>query len=415
MHSVLTMILAGGQGTRLFPLSRERAKPAVPFGGRYRIIDFVLSNFINSGFYKIKVLTQFRSESLTRHLSLAWYLPPTLGHYIDHVPPQMKTGSEWYKGSADAVYQNLNLIYNGNCEQVCIFGADHIYKMDIRQMLDCHIQKNADLTVAAIPVPINEANNFGVFEIDNNWKVTGFKEKPENPKPIPDNPKMALASMGNYVFSTDVLINNVIKDSEEDTNHDFGKDILPCMIDKYNVCAYSFFENNIPGMTEQERGYWRDVGNIDAYWHANMDLVAVSPIFNLYNEDWPIRTYYHPLPPAKFVFAGKEEGRVGAATDSLVSEGCIISGGQVERSILSPRVRINSYSNVTDSILMEGVDIGRHARIKRAIIDKFVRVPPSTEIGYNIEEDRKRFYVSPEGITVIAKNADLEKGIANLA
>ncbi|MGR3179961.1 MAG: glucose-1-phosphate adenylyltransferase [Candidatus Anammoxibacter sp.] len=416
MQNALVMILAGGQGARLFPLSKDRAKPAVPFGGRYRIIDFVLSNIVNSGFYKIKVLTQFKSESLTRHLSLAWHLSHVLGQYIDHVPPQMKAGNEyWYNGSADAVYQNLNLIRNEDCDRVCVFGADHIYKMDLRQMMDYHNQKKADLTIATIPVPVRSACDFGVVEIDRNWKVIGFKEKPKNPKTIPNNPEMALVSMGNYIFNTDTIIKNVTKDSKADTDHDFGKDIIPDMIGKGDVFAYNFNDNIVQGMSEEERGYWRDIGNIDAYWSANMDLIEVSPVFNLYSKEWPIRTYYESLPPAKFVFENKKEGRVGTATDSLVSEGCIISGGQVKRSILSPMVRINSFSLVTDSILMEGVNIGRHAKVKRAVLDKFVNVPSNVKIGYNLEEDSKRFYVSPSGIVVIPKNTNLEKkfGIEN--
>lgn len=409
MDKVLTMILAGGEGKRLFPLSKERAKPAVPFGGRYRIIDFVLSNFVNSGFFKIKVLTQFRCDSLNRQLSLAWRLSPILDHYIDAVSPQMKTGDEWYKGSADAVYQNLNLVYNENCDHVCVFGADHIYKMDMAQMINFHKEREADLTIAAIPVPLAEAKDFGVIEVDEEWKIKGFQEKPENPKTIPGNPKMALVSMGNYTFNTDILIETVLKDSKTSSSHDFGKDIIPGMVDKNRVFAYNFSDNNIPGMEEQERGYWRDVGSLDAYWEANMDLISVSPTFNLYNANWPIRSYYPPLPPAKFVFANEKEGRMGIATDSLVSEGCILSGGRVERSILSPLVRINSYSQVSESILMEGVSVGRRTRIKKAIIDKFVTIPSNMEIGYNLEEDRKKFHVTPSGIVVIPKNAKLEE------
>lgn len=409
MDNILTMVLAGGKGTRLFPLCIERAKPAVPFGGRYRIIDFVLSNLINSGFSKIKILTQFKSDSLMRHLSLAWNLPPILGGYIDPVPPQMKIGEDWYRGSADAVYQNLNLIYNEHCDYVCIFGADHIYKMDVRQMLDYHKKKNADLTVASIPVPISEAGNFGIIEIDRDWKIVGFEEKPKEPKCIPGMTDTALASMGNYIFNTNPLIDNLLKKGKKGgEDFDFGKDILPEMFTNYSVYAYDFNQNTVPGMTEQERGYWRDVGSIDSYWHSNMDLVSVSPIFNLYNEKWPIRTYHHPFPPAKFVFAYRDEGRVGIATDSMVSEGCIISGGQVERSILSPKVRINSFSHVSESILLEGVSVGRYSRVKRSIIDKYVVVPSNINIGYNIEEDSKKFYVSPSGIVVIPKNTNLE-------
>ncbi len=412
MNNALTMILAGGEGKRLFPLSKERAKPAVPFGGRYRIMDFVLSNFVNSGFYKIKVLTQFRCDSLNRQLSLAWRLSPILDHYIEPVSPQMKTGEEWYKGSADAVYQNLNLIYNENCDRVCVFGADHIYKMDVRQKMDFHNKMGADLTISAIPVSVEEAKEFGVIEVDEDWKVVGFEEKPDNPKTIPGNPEMALVSMGNYIFNTDVLVDSVIRDSRMDSSHDFGKDILPILFTNNKVYAYNFKDNNISGMSEKERGYWRDVGSIDAYWNASLDLINVSPIFSLYNENWPIRSYYPPLPPAKFVFSGKEEGRIGIATDSLVSEGCIVSGGQVDHSILSPMVRINSYAQVSESILMEGVNVGRYAKIKKAIIDKFVNIPPHMEIGYNEKEDREKFYVSPNGVIVIPKNANLG-GIIN--
>ncbi len=408
MPKTVTIILAGGAGKRIHPLTKDRSKPAIPFGGRYRIIDFVLSNFVNSGFYQIYILTQFKSQSLTRHISLAWSLSPILNHYIEPVPPQMKVKEEWYKGSADAVYQNLNLIYDEGPDYVCIFGADHIYKMDVRQMLEYHLQRRAALTVAAIPVPIGEAKGFGVIEVDDVWAVTGFQEKPDNPTPIPGRPDMVLASMGNYIFSTDALIAEVKRDNgESDTSHDFGRDIVTNMVGKYKVFAYDFHNNAIPGMAESERGYWRDVGSIEAYWQATMDLVHVSPTFNLYNQDWPIRSYHPPLPPAKFVFSDEETGRMGVALDSLVSEGCIISGGRVEKSVLFPMVRVNSYSNVTESILMEGVNIGRHSRIRRAIIDKDVDIPPKTDIGYDLEEDRKRFHISPSGIVVIPKRTVL--------
>jgi len=409
MQTVLVMILAGGEGTRLYPLTKERAKPAVPFGGRYRIIDFVLSNFINSGFFQIKILTQFKSESLNRHLSLAWRLSPKLDQYIDPVPAQMRTGRDWYKGTADAIYQNLNLIRDVNPQYVCVFGGDHIYKMDIRQMLNYHIRNKAELTVSVIPKPIEEASTFGVIEVDREWRIKGFEEKPKNPKPMPGRPKMALVSMGNYIFNTDTLIKEVTRDSKlKDSTHDFGRDIIPSIRKKSRLFVYDFAKNKIPGMTHAEKGYWMDVGSIDAYWQASMDLVTVSPIFNLYNREWPIRTYYPTCPPAKFVFADREKERVGAATDSMVSEGCIISGGQINRSILSPQVRINSYSYVTESILMEGVNVGRHAKIRRAIIDKYVDIPQGTEIGYNLKEDKKRFCVTESGIVVVPKETILK-------
>ncbi len=409
MPKVLVMILAGGEGTRLYPLTKERAKPAVPFGGRYRIIDFVLSNFINSGFFRLKVLTQFKSESLNRHLSLAWRLSPKLDQYIDPVPAQMRTGTDWYKGTADAIYQNLNLIKDANPDYVCVFGGDHVYKMDVRQMLNYHIKKGAELTVSAIPKAVGEASSFGIIEVDRKWRINGFEEKPKNPKPIPGRPNMALASMGNYIFNTGVLLEEVTADAKKkDSRHDFGKDIIPSIRKKRRLFAYDFASNKIPGMTFAEKGYWMDVGSLDAYWQASMDLVAVSPVFNLYNSEWPIRTYYPTCPPAKFVFADKERDRVGIATDSIVSEGCIISGGQINRSILSPQVRINSYSYVTESILMEGVNVGRHAKIKRAIIDKFVDIPQGMEIGYNGKEDKKRFYVTESGIVVVPKEAVLK-------
>ena len=409
MQKVLVMIVAGGEGKRLYPLTKERAKPAVPFGGRYRIIDFALSNFINSGFFQLKVLTQFKSESLNRHLSLAWRLSPKLDQYIDPVPAQMRTGRDWYRATADAIYQKLTLIKEVNAEYVCVFGGDHIYKMDVRQMLNYHIKNKAELTVSAIPRPANEASTFGIIEVDKEWRIKGFEEKPKKPKHIPGRPDMSLVSMGNYIFNTSVLLEEVTADAKKkDSRHDFGRDIIPSIQKKRRLFAYNFARNKVPGMTPAEKGYWMDVGSLDAYWQASMDLVAVSPVFNLYNSEWPIRTYYHPCPPAKFVFADKERERVGIATDSIVSEGCIISGGQINRSILSPQVRINSYSYVTESILMEGVNVGRHTKIRRAIIDKYVDIPSGAEIGYNLKEDKKRFYVTESGIVVVPKETVLE-------
>jgi len=404
MNNVLTMILAGGEGTRLYPLTKDRAKPAVPFGGRYRVIDFVLSNFINSGFYKIKVLTQFKSNSLINHLSRAWTLSPFLNQYVDPVPAQMRVGKDWFKGTADAVYQNLNLIFDENPEYVNVFSGDHIYKMDVRQMMAFHIDAKADVTVAVIPKPVKEAAlTFGVVEVDKNFRIIGFEEKPKKPKQIPGKPGMALVSMGNYIFNANVIVEVLERDALKDTSHDFGKTIIPQVIKTHKVYAYDFNKNEIAGLTEPERGYWRDIGSIDSYWQANMDLVAVTPVFNLYNSAWPIRVQYTSSPPAKFVFADKKHSRIGIATDSLVSEGSIISGGQVNRSILFSDVRINSYAQVTDSIIMDGVNIGRYCRIKNAIIDKGSIISPNTVIGYKIEDDKKRFMVSSSGIVVLQK------------
>ncbi len=400
----LAMILAGGAGTRLEPLTRERAKPAVPFGGRYRIIDFCLSNFVNSGIFKIKVLTQYKSDSLNNHLSRAWRMTAFLGHYVDSVPAQMRTGLEWYKGSADAIYQNLNILTDEEPEHVFIFGADHIYRMDVRQMLNAHLEKRADCTVAAIPVPIEQGKEFGIIEVGEGGEMKGFEEKPKSPQPMPNNPKMCLASMGNYIFRTEALVREVVRDAaEEGSAHDFGKSIISRMYKSSRVFVYDFAQNVIPGQGEKERGYWRDVGNIDVYYQANMDLVDVDPIFNLYNDQWPIYTYNNNYPPAKFVFADVANNRVGHATDSLVSEGCIISGGHVNRSVLSPKVRVNSFSEVHESILFENVQIGRRCKIRRAIIDKNVDIPPGMTIGYEPEEDKRRFFVTPNGIVVIPK------------
>jgi len=405
---VLAMILAGGEGKRLYPLSRDRAKPAVPFGGRYRIIDFALSNFINSGLYRIKVLTQFRSESLDRHLSRAWRLSPTLGHFVDPVPAQMRGRRDWYLGTADAIYQNLNLVHDERPGTVCVFGGDHIYRMDVRQMLAYHGRKRAELTVSAIPVPVEEAaKRLGVLEVDGDYRVVGFQEKPEKPSEIPGKPGWALSSMGNYVFSVEPLLRAVISDADSDTTHDFGRDVIPAMLGAGRVFAYDFQRNHVPGTTKGERGYWRDVGSIDAYYDANLDLVSVTPSLNLYNDQWPIHTLQQKLPPAKFVFSDIASNRVGQATDSLVSEGCIVSGGRVHRSILGPRVRVNSFAEVSDSILMEGVVVGRHARIRRAIIDKNVEVPPGTEIGYDLARERKHFTVSEGGVVVVPKGMKL--------
>jgi len=405
---VLSMVLAGGEGKRLDPLTRDRAKPAVHFGGRYRIIDFVLSNLINSGFFHIKILTQYKSESLNTHLSRAWHLSNVLGHYIETVPAQMRTGPDWYKGSADAIYQNLNLITDEDPDHVVVFGSDHIYRMDVQQMVDLHQQSDADCTIAAIPVPISEAHQFGICKVDESGRLVEFLEKPKNPPPMPGRPDMALASMGNYLFKAPVLVREVLRDAAlPDSAHDFGKSIISEMYRTSKVMVYDFAKNMVPGQGERERGYWRDVGTIEALYAANMDLVSIDPVFSLYNDKWPLHTMQYDAPPAKFVFSDKEGGRVGFATDSLISEGCIISGGHIHRTVLGPKVRINSYADVSESILFEGVQIGRHARIRRAIIDKNVVIPPHTEIGYDLEADRKRFPVSETGIVVIPKGMQL--------
>jgi glucose-1-phosphate adenylyltransferase len=402
----LAMVLAGGAGTRLDPLTRERAKPAVPFGGRYRIIDFCLSNFVNSGIYKVKVLTQYKSDSLNKHISRTWRMTAFLGHYCDTVPAQMRTGGDWYKGSADAIYQNLNLITDENPEHVFVFGADNVYHMEVQQMLDFHISRRAECTVAVLPVPLAEGRDFGVLDVAADGQVRGFVEKPKDPPPMPGNPAMCLASMGNYLFTTESLVREVTDDARhEGSAHDFGKSILTRLYQRARVYAYDFLQNQVPGQGHRERGYWRDVGTLDAYYQANMDLITVEPIFNLYNAQWPISTSSSSLPPAKFVFADREHSRVGEATDSLVSEGCIISGAAVNRSVLSPRVRVNSWAKVSDSILMENVEIGRHCLVQRAIIDKNVTIPPGTKIGVDLDEDRRRFHVTDSGIVVIPKGA----------
>ena len=409
IDDALVMILAGGEGKRLYPLTKDRAKPAVPFGGRYRIIDFVLNNFINSGFFKIKVLTQYKSDSLNKHITRGWALSPFLDQYVDLAPAQMRTGSEWYRGTADAIYQNVFHITDEDPDYVCIFGGDHIYKMDVSQMLDYHKEKNADLTISAIPIPIEEAHEFGIIEVDDDWKLINFVEKPQTaPKSIPGNPNMCLASMGNYIFDKTSLLNALEEDEKiENSNHDFGKNVIPMMLNEgKRIFVYNFNDNAFPGMTDRERGYWMDVGSIDAYWQANMDLLDYDPELNLYSQDWPLRTFNNNYPPAKFIW---EEGeRVGMATNSMVSEGCIVSGAGLSRCVLSPKVKVNSFSQISESILMENVEIGRHSRIKKAIIDKNVIVPPNTRIGFNREEDIKRgFHVSPNGVTVVPKGAKL--------
>src|SRR5262245_52402892 len=406
--SIIAMILAGGEGRRLYPLTRDRAKPAVPFGGRYRIIDFVLSNFVNSGIFKLSVLTQYKAGSLMQHLARGWQLAPQMGQYVAPVPASMNIGREWFRGSADAVYQNLDVIENERPDIVCVFGADHIYKMDVRQMLAFHVDREAEATVAAIPVPASEAHHFGLVEHDSDGRVTGFLEKPP---PEPHAAGTRLASMGLYIFDAGVLVRQITADATRtDSTHDFGRDVLPRLAESHRLFAYDFSTNTTPDMNESERGYWRDIGTIDAYWHASAGLISAPPAFSLYNPAWPIYSAAYPSPPAKFVFADQSHHRMGIATDSMVSEGCIISGGQVDRSILGPRVRINSYSVVSESILFDDVEIARHAQVRRAIIDKNVFVPPGTTIGYDEDADRARFTVSEQGIVVVPKGMDLSSG-----
>ncbi len=405
------MVLAGGEGTRLWPLTQERAKPAVPFGGRYRIIDFVLSNFVNSGIQKIKVVTQYKSDSLLKHIFRTWSRYSGFEGFVEPVPPQMNLSRDWYVGSLDAVFQNLNILADEHPDIVAVFGGDHIYKMDVRQMVNFHLDKKAAVTVAAIPVPLEEASRFGCITMDANGRMTGFLEKPKNPPEMPNRPGFALASMGNYLFNTNVLVHEAEADAERpDSRHDFGADLLPNLYHREPVYVYDFFDNVIRGEEERARGYWVDVGTLEAYHRASMDLVSVSPVLSMYNHHWPLRCAHVSVAPAKFVFADQQSKRIGIATDSLVSEGCIISGGHIEQSILSHSVRLNSFAHVSQSILFEGVNIGRHSRIRRAIIDKGVEIPEGSTIGYDLDEDRRHYFVSPEGIVVIPKGGPLARG-----
>ncbi|UCD12734.1 MAG: glucose-1-phosphate adenylyltransferase [Nitrospinaceae bacterium] len=402
--NVLGMILAGGEGSRLYPLTKERAKPAVPFGAKYRLIDFVLSNFVNSKIYSTYVLTQFKSQSLTEHLQEGWRLSSIIpDHFILPVPAQKRTGDSWYQGTADAIYQNINLIEGHPYDLVAVFGADHIYRMDLQQMISFHLKKKADVTVAAIPVPLREATAFGVIKVADKHRITGFQEKPARPKPIPGRPGEAYASMGNYIFNANFLVKILYEDaSRESSSHDFGKDILPRIYKSSRVFAYDFRTNRIPGANANEVGFWKDVGTINSFWEANMDLRNIKPTFNLYNTQWPIRTAIYDGPPAKFVF--NEDGRRGQAVNSIVAEGSIISGGIVQDSVIGRSVTIDSGAAVINSLVMDRVRIGKKCKINMAIIDKDVDVPPGTTIGYNLEEDKARFLVDEEsGIIVIPK------------
>ncbi len=400
LRDTLTLILAGGQGERLLPLTKFRTKPSVPFGGKYRIIDFALSNCLNSGLRKIYVLTQYKSDSLNQHLYEAWSIfNPELGEFIYSVPPQQKESNNWYLGTANAIFQNLNFLEAGKYKWVLILSGDHIYKMDYLRMLQNHVDKKADLSIASMNVPTDIANRFGVIEIDEDYKVLSFLEKPSNPPQIPDRPGESFVNMGIYIFNVQTL-HNILRQMEREgvENNDFGKDIIPYMIKNgYEVVAYKFQDEN-----KKEQPYWVDVGTIDSYYAASMDLISVHPDFNLYDSNWPLRTQQLQYPPAKTL--SHEGERVGRVLNSLISDGTIVSGGLVERSILGFNVRINSYAYVTDSIIMDNVVISRHARIRRAIIDKNVVIPEHEEIGFDSDTDRKRFTVSETGIVVIPKN-----------
>ncbi|MFZ0734997.1 MAG: glucose-1-phosphate adenylyltransferase [Candidatus Sulfotelmatobacter sp.] len=403
MKDTLGVLLAGGAGERLYPLTRDRAKPAVTFGGIYRIIDVTLSNCLNSGLRKVYILTQYKALSLNRHIREGWnILGREVGEFIEVLPPMKRVSDQWYQGTADAVYQNIYSIGSEEPKRVLILGGDHIYKMDYGKMLKQHEDSAADITLATIQIDPKETYQFGVVEVDGEGRIHGFEEKPKvTHLRSPLNPEKVAGSMGVYLFNADVLIPVLLKDAENpQSSHDFGKDILPKMVDDYRVFAYDFVDEN-----KKEALYWRDVGTLEAYYEANMDIVSVSPIFNLYDEEWPIRTHQRQYPPAKFVFA--EPGRTGTALDSIVSNGCIVSGGMVKNCVLSPDVRVNSYSEVENCILFSHVSVGRRCRIRRSILDRDVHIPEGTTIGYDAEADRQRYFVTESGITVVTRDYSL--------
>lgn len=405
MSDVLSMILAGGEGSRLAPLTGMRAKPAVPFGGQYRIIDFVLSNFINSDLHKIYLITQFKSHSLSKHLQRCWRIAGLSDKFIDTLPAQMNTGNDWYQGTADAVYQNMHHIESHNPDHVCVFGGDHIYTMDVRDMIQEHEQNDADLTVAAIPVPVDQAHHFGVIEIDNSGRMIGFEEKPKtNPKTIPGRPDYVLASMGNYVFTKECLLKELVDDANNSqSDHDFGKNIIPSLYPRAKVMVYDFSQNETPGGFNN--GYWRDVGTIDSFWEANMDLLSTTPQIDLYNQKWPIRTYIPPYPPALLAYDRKN--REGQINESMVGVGAIFDDVFMDRSIVGYNVRIHKRAQVEECVIMPNVTIGAGAVIRKAIIDKRAEIAPGTQIGVNIEDDMKRFHVTESGLVVIPRGAKI--------
>src|SRR6266851_2873663 len=402
MRDAIGVLLAGGQGERLWPLTRDRAKPAVPFGAVYRIIDITLSNCINSDLRRVFVLTQYKALSLNRHIRQGWSQLLGLGEFIEVLPPQMRVSTNWYLGTADAVYQNIYSVGSEHSRYVIILSGDHIYKMNYQKMLQQHVDSGGDATVATFEItPQEAAGRFGVIETDANWRINGFEEKPTSPKRSHLHPDMVNASMGVYVFNTQLLIPALLADAEDpNSKHDFGRDILPRIFSKYRVYAYNFIDENKVGAQ-----YWRDVGTIEAYYEANMDLVSVSPVFNLYDEQWPIRTHQRQYPPAKFVFAETE--RMGHAVDSLISSGCIISGGSLKNCVVSPDVRVNSYTEIENSILFSHVNVGRSCRIRKAIIDRNVHIPEGTSVGYDTEADRERYFVTDSGITIVTRDYSL--------
>ena len=401
---VLSIVLAGGEGKRLMPLTADRAKPAVPFGGSYRLIDFVLSNLANSGLNRVAVLTQYKSHSLDRHISMTWRFSTLLGNYVTPVPAQQRLGPRWYQGSADAIYQSLNLIRDDDPDYVVVFGADNIYRMDVSQMLQAHIDSGLGATVAGIRVPRHEASAFGIIDAAPDNKIKEFLEKPADPPGLPDSPDESFASMGNYIFNRKELVEALRADAENPTaKHDMGGDIVPWFTDQGRSQVYDFKSNSVPGATEKDLNYWRDVGTIDAYHEAHMDLVSVDPEFNLYNRDWPILTNQSQAPGAKFVIRGRAE-------DSIVNPGCIISGGEVDRTVLGPNVHVDKWSQVADSVLMDGVRIGRDAVVRRAILDKHVVVPDGVQIGVDHAHDRARgFDISENGVVTIGKDVTVPK------
>jgi glucose-1-phosphate adenylyltransferase len=406
---VLAIVLAGGEGKRLMPLTADRAKPGVPFGGVYRMIDFVLSNLANGGYLHIVVLTQYKSHSLDRHISTTWRMSTLLGNYVTPVPAQQRLGPRWFAGSADAIYQSMNLINDENPDYVIVFGADHIYRMDPRQMVNDHIASGAAVTVAGIRQPKSLSDQFGVIDVDpaDPRRISAFREKPKDVDGLPDAPDEIFASMGNYVFTTKALREAVARDADNaDSKHDMGGNIIPMLVERGEANVYDFRDNDVPGSTDRDRGYWRDVGTLDSFYEAHMDLIATTPIFNLYNLDWPIFTNLGPWPPAKFVHG--QGDRQGRAVESMISPGVIVSGSQVNRCVISPNVRINSWATVDESVLMEGVQVGRRAVIRRAILDKNVIVPEGAQIGVDLDRDRKLYTVSDDGVVVIGKGQSVE-------